>query len=110
MSEFFTPQTGDDKMDEAYQHMQVHVSSFDNFDSFHNYFKSIVKTDDNEKLNKWLLKVLFVNLKQPNNSQHNFDRLLDAVDEIKRKQLQDWLKSNLDKIANIKENICKVIN
>jgi hypothetical protein len=99
MSEFFTPQTGDDKMDEAYQNMQLHVSTFNDFNSFHNYFKSIVKTDDNEKLNKWLLKVLFVNLKQPNNIQHNFDKLLDAVDSDKKKQLQEWLETNLIKVG-----------
>ena len=54
--------TGDDKLDEAYKSIQVHISSFDSFEAFYPYFVDIVKTDDQEKLNKWLLKVLFVDL------------------------------------------------
>ena len=49
-----TVNTGDEKLDVAYKNFQVHVSSFDKFAEFQNYFNKIVKTDDKDRLNKWL--------------------------------------------------------
>jgi len=58
------------------------------------HFNYIVKTDDVEKLNKWLLKVLFVNLKY---DKHDFDKLIDIVDDAKKQELQNWLSNSLKK-------------
>jgi len=86
--------TGDKKMDEAYVRMQEHVSRCKTFDDFFMHFNYIVKTDDVEKLNKWLLKVLFVNLKY---DKHDFDKLIDIVDDAKKQELQNWLSNSLKK-------------
>lgn len=86
--------TGDKKMDEAYVRMQEHVSRCKTFDDFFMHFNYIVKTDDIEKLNKWLLKVLFVNLKY---DKHDFDKLIDIVDDTKKQELQNWLSNSLKK-------------
>lgn len=94
----FTPQTGNEKMDKAYATMQVHIASFDDFNSFNTYFQHIAKTDDLAVINKWLLKVLFVYLKQTKD-KHDFDKLLEAVDENKREELKAWLKANLEKFS-----------
>jgi len=104
---FMSIQTGDEKQDAAYEKMKAHVSSFDNFESFYSYFLNIVKTDDKEHLNKWLLKVLFVELKYNNQPQgeelhtfqgkglHPFDELLELVDSDEKETLETWLSSNL---------------
>jgi len=93
----FTPNTGDAKMDKAYQNLQEHVSRCKTFDAFLQHFKYVVKTDDLEVLNKWLLKVLFVNMKQDPNEKHDFDKLLERVGEVKQQELINWLKLNLEK-------------
>jgi len=89
----FAPNTGDAKMDKAYLNMQEHISKCKTFDDFLMHFKYIVKTDDAQKLNEWLLKVLFVNMKH---DKHDFDRLLESVDATKRQELTTWLQTNLD--------------
>lgn len=94
----FAPNTGDSKMDEAYMRMQEHVSKCKNFDDFYMHFNYIVKTDDIEKLNKWLLKVLYVSMKLDNTPKHDFDLLLERVDETKKQELQNWLNSMLLKV------------
>jgi len=93
MCGILTPNTGDEKMDKAYSNMQKHVAMCKTFDEFFQHFNYIVKTDDKEVLNKWLLKVLFVNLKH----KHDFDKLLENLDEVKRDELQNWLKTMLKK-------------
>jgi len=85
-------------MDKAYANLQEHVNKCKSFDDFFMHFNYIVKTDDKEVLNKWLLKVLFVNMKQ-SREKHDFDRLLEAVDENKRAELHAWLKANLEKFS-----------
>ncbi len=92
----FTPQTGNEKMDKAYANLQEHVDRCKTFDMFLQHFNYIVKTDDKEVLNKWLLKVLFVNMKQ-SREKHDFDKLLECVDEAKKMELQLWLKTTLEK-------------
>lgn len=93
--------TGDEKLDEAYRNFQVHVSSFDKFTEFQNYFNKIVKTDDKETLNKWLLKVLFIEFRYGRTqSKHDFDILLERVSSEKKEQLENWLKDNLEKVSN----------
>ena len=93
--------TGDEKLDVAYKNFQVHVSSFDKFAEFQNYFNKIVKTDDKEKLNKWLLKVLFIEFRYGRTSQkHDFDILLERVSSEKKEQLEKWLEDNLEKVSN----------
>jgi predicted N-acyltransferase len=92
-----TPQTGNKTLDAAYVKMQTHVKSCKDFETFHQHFNYIVKTDDTEVLNKWLLKVLFVNMKYDNQEKHDFDKLLESVDETKRKELQNWLEVSLRK-------------
>lgn len=93
----FTPQTGNEKMDKAYANLQGHVNKCKTFDDFFMHFNYIVKTDDKEVLNKWLLKVLFINMKQTPHAEHDFDRLLKLVDEEKKQELISWLKATLEK-------------
>ena len=96
-----TVNTGDEKLDEAYRNFQVHVSSFDKFTEFQNYFNKIVKTDDKDRLNKWLLKVLFIEFRYGRTTQkHDFDILLEKVELEKKEQLEKWLKDNLEKVSN----------
>lgn len=95
-----TVNTGDEKLDEAYRNFQVHVSSFDKFAEFQNYFNKIVKTDDKDRLNKWLLKVLFIEFRYGRTTQkHDFDILLERVSSEKKEQLEKWLKDNLEKVG-----------
>jgi hypothetical protein len=94
--DLFTPQTGNEKMDRAYANLQEHVDKCKTFDVFLQHFKYIVKTDDNEVLNNWLLKVLFVNMKQ-SREKHDFDKLLEKVNDAEKEQLQLWLKTTLEK-------------
>jgi len=94
-----TPQTGNEKMDQAYMNMQTHVDSFEKFDEFFNYFEKIVKTDDKAVLSKWLLKVLFVQMKY---RKHPFDELLEKVEPGKKVQLKKWLEDNLRKVGENK--------
>lgn len=94
--ELFTPNTGNAKMDKAYMNMQEHVNKCKNFDEFLMHFKYIAKTDDAEKLNEWLLKVLFVNMKYDNQEKHDFDKLLESVDIQKQQELRDWLQTTLN--------------
>lgn len=91
--------TGDDKLDQAYKNIQVHISTFDTFEGFYPYFVDIVKTDDHEKLNKWLLKVLFVELKFGRNEvKHDFDILLESLDAKNKNNLSLWLNESLNKL------------
>jgi hypothetical protein len=94
MNNLLTLNTGDKKMEEAYMKMQDHVSKCKNFDDFYMHFNYVVKTDDYEHLNKWLLKVLFVNMKY---DKHDFDKLLDSVDDLKKQELRNWLSASLKK-------------
>ena len=91
--------TGDDKLDEAYKNIQVHISSFESFEAFYSYFVDIVKTDDKERLNKWLLKVLFVEFKFGRNEvKHDFDVLLEKVKPESKITLETWLQTELSKL------------
>jgi hypothetical protein len=95
-----TVNTGDEKLDEAYRNFQIHVSAYDKFAEFQSYFNKIVKTDDSEKLNKWLLKVLFAELKYGRtNQKHDFDILLERVSPEKKATLEKWLKDILEKVG-----------
>lgn len=88
------PQTGNEKMDEAYKKMLAHTSGFESFEQFYNYFLKQVTTDDKEKLNKWLLKVLFVELKR----EHPFDemiKVLKSKEPDKANNLITWLNNTL---------------
>lgn len=94
------PNTGNDKMDEAYQRMAMYVDSFEGFVEFYNYFLKQVKTDNKEVLNKWLLKVLYVNLKQaPKPDKHKFDVLLEKVSVENRATLESWLENKLKEVG-----------
>jgi len=96
-----TVNTGNEKLDEAYKNIQVHICSFDNFVEFESYFNSIVKTQDKEKLNNWFLKVLFWEFKYGRTqNKHDFDILLERVSPEKKQQLENWLKDNLEKVSN----------
>ncbi len=93
-----TIQTDNTKLDEAYKNMQIHISSFNDFDTFDEYFKDVIKTDDYEVLSKWLLKVLFAEFKYGRTEQkHDFDVLLENTNEANKQQLINWLKTNLEK-------------
>ena len=95
-----TVNTGDEKLDEAYRNIQVHISAFDKFPEFQNYFNQIVKTDDKERLFKWLLKVLFVEFKYGRTqSKHKFDALLEKVSAEEKTKLEKWLNDNLEKVS-----------
>ncbi len=92
--------TGDAKLDEAYKNIQVHICSFDKFVEFESYFSSVVKTQDKEKLFKWLLKVLFVEFKYGRNqNKHDFDILLERAQPEQKLKLEKWLKDNLQKVG-----------
>ena len=94
-----TVSTGDEKLDEAYKNIQVHICTFDKFVEFESYFSSVVKTQDKEKLFKWLLKVLFIEFKYGGNqSKHDFDILLERVGSEQKEKLEKWLKDNLEKV------------
>lgn len=93
--DLMTIQTGDAKLDKAYINMKAHVMSFDDFESFYNYFLKIVKTDNKEYLNKWLCKVLFAEMKY---KKHPFDELLELIDSDEKATLETWLSSNLHKV------------
>ncbi len=91
--------TGNEKLDEAYKNIQVHICSFDNFVEFESYFNSIVKTKDIEKLNNWFLKVLFWDFKYGRTqNKHDFDILLERVSPSDKELLQKWLKEKLEKV------------
>ncbi len=91
--------TGNEKLDEAYKNIQVHICSFDNFVEFESYFNSIVKTKDIEKLNNWFLKVLFWEFKYGRTqNKHDFDILLERVSPSDKELLQKWLKEKLEKV------------
>ena len=95
-----TVNTGDEKLDVAYKNFQVHVSSFDKFAEYQNYFNKIVKTDDKERLNKWHLKVLFIEFRYGRaQDKHDFDILLEKVSSEKKEQLKKWLSDNLEKVG-----------
>ncbi|WP_320034814.1 hypothetical protein [Halarcobacter sp.] len=92
-----TPQTGDNKMDEAYQRMVAHISSFDEFPQFYDYFLKQLKTDNQELLNKWLLKVLFVELKR----KHPFDEMIEMLETkepVKAQTIKKQLEDNLNTV------------
>jgi len=98
----FTPNTGDEKMDKAYMNLQGHVDKCKTFDDFFMHFNYIIKTDDKDVLNKWLLKVLFVNMKLDPHKKHDFDKLLESLGETERQGLKIWLKDNLEKVGGNK--------
>lgn len=91
------PSTGDKKMDEAYGRLSLHVKKCKTFDEFLQHFKYIVKTDDTEVLNRWLLKVLYVTMRRE--EEHRFDKLLRLVDDTKKAEIESWLESALAKFS-----------
>lgn len=95
----FTPNTGDEKMDKAYSNLKEHIDRCKTFDEFLQHFNYIVKTDDPEVLNRWLLKVLYVNMRLDNAPKHDFDKLLELVNEAKRDEIRNWLDSMLLKVG-----------
>ncbi|BAK73734.1 hypothetical protein [Arcobacter sp. L] len=67
--------------------------------SFKTIFNKIVKTDDKDRLNKWLLKVLFIEFRYGRTSQkHDFDILLERVSLRDKEKLENWLKEKLEKV------------
>lgn len=95
MASLFTPNTGDEKLDEAYKRIQMYVESFDTFPKFEKYFNEIVQTDDMKRLNKWLLKVLFVQMKY---TEHDFDKLIRLLSDENAEKIKQWLDSELKKV------------
>jgi len=89
-----TVNTGNKKLDKAYKNMQVHVSTYETFEGFHSYFKSVVKTDDMEYLNTWLLKVLHYEFRH-GRVKHDFDILLEKVSDEQKNKLELWLEEQL---------------
>ncbi len=89
--------TGNEKMDQAYMRMQEHVSKCKTFDEFDMHFSYIAKTDDLNVLNRWLLKVLYVQMKQDSKELHDFDKLLSYLDSTKQEEMKVWLQLNLEK-------------
>lgn len=93
--DILSPQTGNEKMDEAYKRMQGHIDKCETFSQFVSLMKNEIKTDDLEKLNKWYLKVIFVHLKQP---KHKFDEMVELLqnnEPDKAKNLITWLDNTL---------------
>lgn len=97
-----TVNTGNQKLDEAYKRMQIHICTYDKVDEFMNYFKSITKDTKEDELLKWLLKVLFWEFNYGRvEKKHDFDLLLEKVGTAKKEQLEKWLKDNLEKVENV---------
>ena len=82
----------------AYDRLHIHISAFDDFSEFESYFNDIKKTSDDKELNKWLLKVLFLKLKE--DKKHPFDLLLEKITSHEKKKLEKWLEDSLNKIRN----------
>ena len=82
----------------AYDRLHIHISAFDDFSEFESYFNDIKKTQDDKELNKWLLKVLFLKLKE--DKKHPFDLLLEKITSHEKKKLEKWLEDSLNKIRN----------
>lgn len=94
--------TGDEKLDEAYKRMQIHISQFDTFEAFYSYFKDIVKSNDYENLTKWLLKVLHHEFRHGRSNmevpKHDFDLLLENLSQKDRLTMENWLKNKMHKV------------
>ncbi len=103
--QILTVNTGNDKLDDAYKRMQVHISTFNNVEEFENYFNSILKDNDPEVIKKWLMKVLFWEFKygreEGAKAKHSFDILLEHLKVEDRQKMENWLKNELEK-RNIK--------
>lgn len=95
-----TVSTGDAKLDEAYKNIQVHICTFDKVVEFESYFNSVIKTDDKEKLLRWLLKVLFIEFKYGRQQiKTDWDILLERVSPSDKEKLENWLKEKLEKVS-----------
>lgn len=92
-----SPNTGDAKMDEAYLRLSEYIEQCKSFEEFFKLFNFVVKTPDKDVLNRWLLKILFVLMKQ--DGEHKFDKLLRLVDKDKRTEMEAWLNSSLEKFS-----------
>lgn len=94
------PNTGNEKLDEAYNRLSLYVENFEGFVEFYNCFLKVVKTDDKEVLNKWLLKVLYVNLEQKSTpNKHKFDILLENVTVENKAMPESWLDNKLKEVG-----------
>lgn len=97
-----TVNTGNQKLDEAYKRMQIHICTYDKVDEFMNYFNSITKNVKEDELLKWLLKVLFWEFKYGRvDKKHDFDLLLEKVEPKDKVVLEKWLKEKLEKVKNV---------
>ncbi|ABV67929.1 hypothetical protein Abu_1682 [Aliarcobacter butzleri RM4018] len=97
-----TVNTGNEKLDEAYKRMQIHICTYDKVDEFINYFNSITKNVKEDELLKWLLKVLFWEFKYGRvDKKHDFDLLLEKVEPKDKVVLEKWLKEKLEKVKNV---------
>ncbi|MCG3675605.1 hypothetical protein [Aliarcobacter butzleri] len=97
-----TVNTGNEKLDEAYKRMQIHICTYDKVDEFMNYFNSITKDVKEDELLKWLLKVLFWEFKYGRvDKKHDFDLLLEKVEPKDKVVLEKWLKEKLEKVKNV---------
>ncbi|MDN5049788.1 hypothetical protein [Aliarcobacter butzleri] len=97
-----TVNTGNEKLDEAYKRMQIHICTYDKVDEFMNYFNSITKGTKEDELLKWLLKVLFWEFKYGRvDKKHDFDLLLEKVEPKDKVVLEKWLKEKLEKVENV---------
>lgn len=94
-----TADTGDSKMDEAYKRLELHIKSFESFEEFYRYFMKIKKTDNDKTLIKWLLKVLFVQLRITNNKKHKFDLLIEKINDKERATMENWFDEKLKKVG-----------
>jgi hypothetical protein len=79
----------------AYDRLHIHISAFDDFSEFESYFNDIKKTQDDKELNKWLLKVLFLKLKE--DKKHPFDLLLEKITPAEKVKIEKWLEDSLNK-------------
>lgn len=78
----------------AYDRLHIHISAFEDFTEFESYFNDIKRTKDDKELNRWLLKVLFLKLKE--DKKHPFDLLLEKVSIQDKTKLEFWLKDKLE--------------
>lgn len=99
--QILTVDTGNKQLDEAYKRIQVHMVSYDNFESFENYFNTIIKDTDKDTVFKWLLKVLYWEFKYGRESieKHDFDVLCERVSPEKKAKFESWLQESLKSVG-----------
>lgn len=102
--------TGNEKLDTAYNNLSSRIDLCNDAEEFITFFYKTVKTEDKEIINKWLLKVLFVQIKyvQSNIKQKDkqeldeltkeFMQLCSLLNKEQKAKVESFVKNNLEKV------------